>query len=776
MGWILAVDFGTTNTGAAIRFADGRVEKVKLDPGSDTMPSAVVLADGHWRVGQAALNARWTHPSTFVASPKTRLGQEPTVLGTVLVDPAQIASCVLAAVRDRAIRAAGGGAPDRLVLTHPVRWGRARLEALREAARLAGFPTDSIRLLPEPIAALHAHVQPGSLPPGSRVVVVDTGGGTCDVAVLQITDDPVPGKDLLVVAQEGDDRLGGNDLDGLVYSWVLAQLHVAGRDDMVAALADPANLDASMALVDMVRSAKQDLSEHTDAPLTVAVVGQKASLTITRDEYEQLISEPVARAATLTSRALTVSGTTQIAGLYLTGGTAYTPALARAMHQATGILTAPIFDPKLAVAIGALNTPTAVMNTVELHQLTEELAARRRQTAQPQAPRPADSLAAAPPPSASFQPQPPPQVVVAPQGTGTGSPDLQNEPPKSSSRGRGVKVLAGVLAGVLVVVGGAVAFWKLRGDDTGPTSAAVPPPPSTVAAASCWDGSNGPCPDFTGTAALEFLFAPPDPDKCELAYSSIDKGKFYGAKCADNRSYKPYDVNLWLWADMDAISAEMVDLKYQATDTWNNADGDTVGTTYTPSAKATDTYTVFCYDQIPACLQVRPGYKEDPNAVKDLMGTLSTAQVRDVVTWLGTNPVSNPTATWDPRQAERAFPAADGAPSLTCSVRSDIKPGDEGADQIFYCEWPGTSGKDTMVTKWSSQEYLAEYYAEFDDVVAEPWIVDGVERGTIYSGTGEADTRWCYSDLTYCIRIMYTEPDEYLARIAPLTAEQAAKL
>ncbi|MCL2423533.1 MAG: hypothetical protein FWD11_06515, partial [Micrococcales bacterium] len=60
----------------------------------------------------------------------------------------------------------------------------ARLDALREAARLAGFPTDAIRLLPEPIAALHAYVAPGSLPPGSRVAVVDTGGGSRAVGGL----------------------------------------------------------------------------------------------------------------------------------------------------------------------------------------------------------------------------------------------------------------------------------------------------------------------------------------------------------------------------------------------------------------------------------------------------------------------------------------------------------------------------------------------------------------------------------------------------------------
>lgn len=405
-GWILAVDFGTVNTGAAIRFTDGRVEKVKLDPNSDTMPSAVVVTDGRWRVGQAALNARRTHPDTFIGSPKARLGQEPVVLGDDLVSPATIASHVLVAVRERAIRAAGGSEPDRLVLTHPVRWGRARLAALQDAAQTAGFAPDTIRLLPEPIAALHAHVPPGSLPPGSRVAVVDTGGGTCDVAVLQTTDDPAPGKDLLVVAQEGDDRLGGNDLDDLLYQWVLTQLRASGRDDMATALADPEHLGAALTLLDVVRSAKQDLSEHTNAPIGVAVGGHETTLTVTREEYEQLIAEPMARAGALTTRALRASGTSDLAGLYLTGGTAYTPALAQTLHKVTGILTAPLGDPKLAVAVGALKTPVAVMTPTQLAALARQLAQQRQQ------PQPAQQTI--PPVQARQATSGPPRVTPSP--------------------------------------------------------------------------------------------------------------------------------------------------------------------------------------------------------------------------------------------------------------------------------------------------------------------------------------------------------------------------
>jgi hypothetical protein len=427
VGWILGIDFGTANTGAAMRLADGRVEKIKLDPSSDTMPSAVVLTDGTWRVGQSALNARRTHPSTFVGSPKALLGQEAQVLGTQMVTPAQIASHVFSAVKGRAVRAAGGIEPDRLVLTHPVRWGRTRLEALREAATIAGFAPERTRLLPEPIAALHAHVTPGAMAPGARVVVVDVGGGTCDVAVLQVTGDPQPGKDLLVVAQEGDDRLGGNDLDNLLYQWVIEQLTTNYHTNLVTLLQHPDNLGATLTLLDVIRGAKQDLSEHTDAPIAITVAGQETTLTITRDEYEKLITEPMQRAATLTMRALHTSNTTNLTAIYLTGGTAYTPALARTLQPITGILAAPIGDPKLATATGALHTPVATLTPNQLRQLTHDLTQQRLNPTAPNAPRPATApppSGAVPPPQAA--PAAPPRPPLPPNGT----PPVPQQPPR----------------------------------------------------------------------------------------------------------------------------------------------------------------------------------------------------------------------------------------------------------------------------------------------------------------------------------------------------------
>ncbi|MCL2466115.1 MAG: Hsp70 family protein [Micrococcales bacterium] len=766
-GWILAVDFGTVNTGATVRFADGRVEKVKLEAAADTMASAVVLVDGRWRVGQAALNARWTHPAQFVGSPKARLGQEPMLLGDALVDPAVLASQVLSVVRDRAVRAAGGGAPDRLVLTHPVDWGRKRLDALREAARLAGFPTDSIRLLPEPIAALHAHVQPGSLPPGSRVMVVDTGGGTCDVALLQVTDDPTPGNDLLVVAQEGDDRLGGNDLDELLYRWVLAQLDMSGRSDIVAALAVADNLAAALTLRDMVRAAKQDLSEHANAPIAVDVNGARVSLNITREEYEGIIAEPMSRAGALASRVLATSGTTNLAALYLTGGTAYTPALSRVLHQATSILATPMADPKLAVALGALKTPTAVLDPEGLFHLTQQLRAVR--TPPPGGPAPAVTDAPTqqmvpggpgPAPLQAGTPAQPPFVRPdAPAGPPAGAWSVPQQPTGPNqvpvgTEGRKkptAKILAGVLGGLLVVgaVVGAV-LWFGSSDKPDPLAATGGPGSQS---GDCWRGSADACPEFAGRQAVQYAFAPFNPSTCSFSAMNMRLGLAWEDSCSDGA--------IRLYLDVSSATA----FGENKVGTWENGDGDTVGTVFSPY---NDKQRLYCYDKIPLCLMLYGN-----SAVRDF-GTLSTSQIQRVETWLSDHPVADPTTDWDLKSAQAAFPAAAGTAPPTCSVAGDPNSDVfDGSGEIFECEWPDIN--DVYISRWSSAQDAAQAFRTGGVDTEEPWMVNGVERGIRFdTGSLAPGIAWCYADLPYCMEVWSDSDAGAIDRIAPLTAEQAA--
>ncbi|MBO9579148.1 MAG: hypothetical protein J7480_10330, partial [Microbacteriaceae bacterium] len=92
--WSLAIDFGTSNTTAAVETA-GRIETVRLDAASDSMPSAVLKDGDALIVGRAAENRMRTSPADYEPAPKTLLGRSRAVLGGGVVDPIDLAAAVL---------------------------------------------------------------------------------------------------------------------------------------------------------------------------------------------------------------------------------------------------------------------------------------------------------------------------------------------------------------------------------------------------------------------------------------------------------------------------------------------------------------------------------------------------------------------------------------------------------------------------------------------------------------------------------------------------------
>ena len=62
--WLLAIDLGTSNTAAAC-LRGGRVESIRLDSLSESMPSSVFREAGEIIVGRAAENRMRTSPGDF---------------------------------------------------------------------------------------------------------------------------------------------------------------------------------------------------------------------------------------------------------------------------------------------------------------------------------------------------------------------------------------------------------------------------------------------------------------------------------------------------------------------------------------------------------------------------------------------------------------------------------------------------------------------------------------------------------------------------------------
>ncbi|MCX5044849.1 Hsp70 family protein [Aldersonia sp. NBC_00410] len=352
-GWVLAVDFGTSNTAAAARAADGRVTTLALSHQSNLMPSAVfVQSPEEILVGQVALNAAATNPAAFLAAPKRSIPHGVVNANGYDVPVQQPVAAVLRSVLDRAVTAHRGQSPARVVLTHPEGWSPTEIRVLVEAAGLAGIPADRVSTISEPRAAAAHYSRSEPLAVGEKIAVFDFGGGTLDVAVLQATD----AGEFTVIAAGGDNQLGGKNLDAVIRRWIDTQL----RDDdpdLLSYLQRGAPLETLRALDESIRRAKELLSETAQATITVTDPRSdgRRNYTLGRTEFDELIGDQIERSLALTRDTFGRAGITgpgDLRALFLTGGSSRIPLVHTRLQQVGPVAT--LDDPKTVVARGAL--------------------------------------------------------------------------------------------------------------------------------------------------------------------------------------------------------------------------------------------------------------------------------------------------------------------------------------------------------------------------------------------------------------------------------------
>jgi hypothetical protein len=442
-GFLLGVDYGTSNTVAVLRLPDGRSQPL-LHDGSPLLPSAVYApAEGGLITGRDAQRSAALDPARYEPNPKRRVDDGEVLLGDRSWPVAELVAATLRRVAAEAGRLTGGVAP-RVVITCPVRWGPTRRAVLTEAARLIGLPAPA--LVPEPVAAAtyFATVLGRQVPPGRGLVVYDLGGGTFDACVVRRT--PTGFETL---AAEGLDDFGGVDLDALVVRQVLASVAPVAADAArrLAAPADQADRRAYRLLLEDARAAKETLSRQPQATLFVPVAERDTR--ITRYEFEPLARPAVDRTVQVTMAAVTRSRLTpaELAGIFLVGGSSRVPLVADAIRQATGLPPVTLDQPELVVAQGALHTADL--------------------TAGP-APVPVPGLASIP--ASGPGPLPGPGPAPAPP---VGGPPGQRPPygpaagrPAARPKKSRTKLVVGLLAGVvaLMLVGVAVVGALARGN------------------------------------------------------------------------------------------------------------------------------------------------------------------------------------------------------------------------------------------------------------------------------------------------------------------------
>ena len=220
---MLGIDFGTSNSAAALLGDDGQVRHIPLEGGKSTLPTALFFSheDGQTHYGAAALHAYLSgEEGRLMRSIKSLLGSS-LMDDTTLVNgrPTSLFEIVVMFLRELKARteahlghpvdAAMLGRPVYFVDGDPVRDQLAQA-TLERAARAAGFAHIGFQL--EPIAAALDFER--QVRHDSTVLVVDIGGGTSDFTVVRVRPDPAPQADRSsdILATTGI-HIGGTDFD-----------------------------------------------------------------------------------------------------------------------------------------------------------------------------------------------------------------------------------------------------------------------------------------------------------------------------------------------------------------------------------------------------------------------------------------------------------------------------------------------------------------------------------------------------------------------------------
>lgn len=348
MRGIVGLDFGTTNTLCA--WMDGDIPVViPNDRGDRSTPSVVAVSDsGTLLVGASARNQALADPRSALFGVKRLLGKARTVeFGGSPRAPEDAAAAILLKVKKDAERYLGFDI-DRAVITVPARFGDPQRRAVRDAAFRAGLKVE--RIMNEPSAAALARAWSGVKDEEERLVLVyDFGGGTFDATVLRAR-----GGSCSVLSSEGDDALGGMDLDAAMY------LDVAERFRSGFGIDPDADPFLSRTLVDLCEKAKMELSVRDEATIAVPFLRGAGglvhpSIQFDRKTFERIASPYIERSMELVERVMRSAGVSaaDIGALVLSGGSSRIPLARSRLAEMLGREADPRVNPEEIVALGA---------------------------------------------------------------------------------------------------------------------------------------------------------------------------------------------------------------------------------------------------------------------------------------------------------------------------------------------------------------------------------------------------------------------------------------
>ncbi|MFL1407395.1 Hsp70 family protein [Marinobacter sp. M1N3S26] len=335
---VVGIDLGTTNSLVSV-WQDGESRIIPNSLGELLTPSVVSVDDrGMVLVGRAAKDRLVSHPEQTASQFKRLMGSnEKVTLGNRTFSPEELSALVLKQLKADA-ESDLGEPVEEAIISVPAYFNNNQRTATLHAAQLAGLNVE--RLINEPTAAALAYgVQEAE--DERNFIVVDLGGGTLDVSILEKFDDL-----LEVHATSGDSFLGGEDFTFAMVGAVCGKLSM---DRQALSREERAHLYR------LCDQAKKALADEPVVEIAAKLGGGEHRVSFSREDFSHCCADLLERIRGPLERSVKDSGMGRgdFDDVILVGGASRMPLVKNFVGRLFGRIPSATIDPDLVVAMGA---------------------------------------------------------------------------------------------------------------------------------------------------------------------------------------------------------------------------------------------------------------------------------------------------------------------------------------------------------------------------------------------------------------------------------------
>lgn len=353
-----AIDLGTTNS-LISRNDNGEVRVFKNPFGQrEELPSVVGFRGERILIGDKALEYLEKDPGNVFGGFKRKMGTDESFwIESQMrsISAIELSSIVLKELKnfvqdDKQI--------SQVVITIPASFDTVQSNATKKAGYESGF--SNVVLLQEPIAACLAFANTHKdVDKSGKWLVYDLGGGTFDVAIVNIDDE-----ELKVIDHKGDNYLGGMDFDNAIVEKILLPkiFSTEGCEGWSSKGEQKTSEFQKLyyVLLNKAESIKKELSTSEVALLDLTILndnGEEIDLyfDVTRDQFNEVISDKVNYSMSIVDELLKVNDLriSDIKQVVLVGGSTLVPLVKQSIESKLGASVNQSVDPTNAVAVGA---------------------------------------------------------------------------------------------------------------------------------------------------------------------------------------------------------------------------------------------------------------------------------------------------------------------------------------------------------------------------------------------------------------------------------------